>query len=33
MTSPLVLIVEDDSTLRSQMCAYARGLGFDVISS
>ena len=33
MTSPLVLIVEDDSTLRSQMCAYARSLGFDVLEA
>lgn len=33
MTGPSVLIVEDELTLRGQMCAYARSLGFEVIEA
>ena len=33
MSNPLVLIVEDEPTLRTQMGAYARGLGFDVLEA
>lgn len=33
MSEPVVLIVEDDPTLRGQMCAYARALGFAVLEA
>lgn len=33
MSAPVVLIVEDDPTLRGQMCAYARGLGFETLEA
>lgn len=33
MSGPIVLIVEDDPTLRARMCAYARGMGFEALEA